>query len=109
MKAICLAILCAILVSVAQIFFKIGSEQLPEIITNWPIFLGIILYGLGFLVLITAFKEGEVTVIFPIVATSYIFVTAFALYIFNEPVSLFRWIGVLLIFAGVTMIGVGRK
>ncbi|MBW2973178.1 EamA family transporter [Candidatus Woesearchaeota archaeon] len=109
LKAICLAILCAIFISIAQIFQKIGAQRLPEILTNWPIFIGIFLYIIALLALITAFKEGEITFVFPIVAVSYILVTVYALLIFNEPISTLRWIGVVLIFAGVTMIGAGKK
>lgn len=107
--AIGLAFLCALLVSIAQIFLKMGAGRLPEIITNWPAFLGLVIYGFGFIALMMAFKEGEVTVIFPIVATSYIFVTVFAMLIFNEPISYFKWLGVLVIFIGVILIGVNKK
>lgn len=107
LKAICLAILCAILAATAQIFQKLGGNMLPEI--TWPIFIGLLLYAIALLAFITALKEGEVTVIFPIVAVSYILVTIYAILIFNEPISILRWTGVLLIFAGVTMTGAGRK
>lgn len=109
LKAIGLAILCAIFISTAQIFQKLGAQRLPEILTNWPIFVGILLYIIAWLALIAAFKEGEVTFVFPIVAISYILVTIYALLIFNEPISSLRWAGVVLIFAGVTMIGAGKK
>ena len=107
LKAICLALLCAFLAATAQIFQKMGGNNLPAI--TWPIFIGLLLYAIGWLVLIIALKEGELTVIFPIVAVSYIIVTIYALMIFNEQISTLRWIGVMLIFLGVVMIGVGRK
>lgn len=107
LKAISLAFLCAFLAATAQIFQKMGGNSLPDI--TWPIFAGILIYTIGWIVFITALKEGDVTVIFPIVATSYVIVTIYALLIFNEPISMLRWAGVILIFAGVAMIGVGRK
>ena len=108
-KAIGLALVCAILVATAQVFQKLGADRLPELITNWPLFLGILLYGLGFLALITAFKEGEVTVIFPIVATSYVIVPIFAYYVFDESLGIMKIIGMILLFAGVVCIGRDRK
>jgi len=107
LKAISLAFLCAFLAATAQIFQKMGGSNLPEI--TWPIFAGILIYTIGWIVFITALKEGDVTVIFPIVATSYIIVTIYALVIFNEQISLLRWMGVIFIFVGIAMIGVSRK
>ena len=109
LKAIGLAILCAVFVSTATVFQKFAGERLPAIITNWPILVAILFYFLGLLFLIKAFKHNDVTAIYPIVATSYILSTLYAMIIFGESISPLRWIGVLLVFIGVTMIGVGNK
>ncbi|MBD3303842.1 EamA family transporter [Candidatus Woesearchaeota archaeon] len=107
LKAIGLALLCAVFVSTAQIFQKIAGNNLPEL--TLPILAGLLLYTIGWIFFITALKDGELTVVFPIVATSYIITAIYAATIFNEQISLLRWIGIALIFAGVAMIGVGRK
>jgi len=107
--AIGLAILCAVFVSTATVFQKFAGERLPAIITNWPILVAILFYFLGLLFLIKAFKHNDVTAIYPIVATSYILSTFYAMIIFGELISPLRWIGVILVFIGVTMIGVGNK
>ncbi|MBW3004456.1 DMT family transporter [Candidatus Woesearchaeota archaeon] len=107
LKAIGLALLCAFLAATAQIFQKMGGNNLPEL--TWPILIGLLLYAIGWAALIIALKEGELTVVFPIVATSYIIAAIYAVVIFNEQISLLRWIGIALIFAGVAMTGVGRK
>jgi len=107
LKAIGLALLCAFLAATAQIFQKIGGNNLPEI--TWPILIGLMLYTIGWIVFITALKDGDLTVVFPIVATSYIIAAIYAVMIFNEQITMLRWIGIALIFAGVAMIGVSRK
>ncbi|MBW3002127.1 EamA family transporter [Candidatus Woesearchaeota archaeon] len=107
LKAIGLALLCALFVSTAQIFQKLGGNNLPEL--TWPLLVGLLLYTLGWVALITALKEGALTVVFPIVATSYILAAIYAVVIFNEQISLLRWVGIALIFAGVAMVGVSRK
>ena len=107
LKAIGLALLCAFLAATAQIFQKIGGNNLPEI--TWPILIGLILYSIGWFVFITALKDGDLTVVFPIVATSYIIAAIYALIIFHEQITTLRCIGIVFIFTGVTMIGVGRK
>lgn len=107
LKAIGLALLCAFLVATAQIFQKIGGSNLPEL--TWPILIGLLLYTIGWIFFITALKNGELTVVFPIVATSYIITAIYAAIIFNEQISLLRWAGIALIFAGIAMVGAGRK
>lgn len=107
LKAISLALLCALFVSTAQIFQKIAGNNLPEL--TWPILVGLLLYAIGWIFFITALKNGELTIVFPIVATSYIITAIYAATIFNEQISILRWIGIALIFAGVTITGVGRK
>lgn len=107
LKAIGLALLCAVLVATAQIFQKLGGNNLPEL--TWPILIGLLLYTTGWIFFITALKNGELTVIFPIIATSYILAAIYAAIIFNEQISLLRWTGIALIFAGVAMVGAGRK
>ena len=107
LKAIGLALLCAFLVATAQIFQKMGGNNLPEL--TWPILAGILLYTLGWAAFITALKDGELTAVFPIVATSYIIAAIYAVTIFHEHISLLRWAGIALIFVGVAMVGVSRK
>ena len=109
LKAICLAFLCAFFVSTATVFQKIAGTNLPEILTNWPIIAAAIFYFLGLLFLIKALKQANVTTIYPLVATSYIITTFYALLIFQEKINTLRWIGVIIVFIGVTMIGVSKK
>ena len=109
LKAISLALLCALLVSTATVFQKFAGERLPELITNWPILAAVFFYFLGLLFLVYALKHAEVTTIYPLVAVSYIISTLYALLIFQETITIFRWLGVLFIFLGVTLIGVGKK
>lgn len=102
--AIGLIILTTILISLAQPFFKIGAENLPEIFTNWTLFIGILIYAIATISLMYAFKGGDVTVLYPIIATGYIWVSLIAIFIFNESMPPLKWIGVTAIFAGIILI-----
>jgi len=111
--AIGLMVLCTAFTSVAQVFYKLGASRLEfdiiSLITNLPLITGMILYVLGAFIMIIAFKGGEVSVLYPIVATSYIWVSLMSLYFFNENLNLFRWIGIFVIIAGVIFISIGSK
>jgi len=111
--AIGLIILCTAFTSVAQVFYKAGAKALEfnliSLITNIPLIIGLALYGIGAVLMILAFKGGEVSVLYPIIATSYIWVTLLSFLLFNENVNAFRIIGILFIVFGVVFVSVGSK
>jgi len=111
--AITLMILCTAFTSMAQVFYKLGANKLQfnliSIITNLPLLTGMALYILGAIIMIAAFKGGEVSVLYPIIATSYIWVSLLSIYFFNETLNLFRWIGIFVIIIGIIFISIGSK
>jgi len=107
--AIFLMVLCTLFTSLAQVFYKLGALRLPEIFTNYPIFIGLILYGIGAVIFITALKLDEVTILYPIIATSYIWVSFLSWGIFSESINIFKWIGIAFIIAGISTIAFGNE
>lgn len=108
LSAIMLSLFCALLGSVGQTFFKLGSKKISSDlfswISNWQIILGLTLYGLSAILFIVALKYGKLSVLYPIIATSYIWVILISHYILKEQVNYLNWIGVSLIFCGVSII-----
>lgn len=106
-------VLCTALTSFAQIFYKKASSSLSSNIiswiTNYDLIIGLSLYAVGAVMMIYAFKDGEVTVLYPIIALSYIWVSLLAVYFFHETVTVFEMIGIGLVVAGVIFIGFGGK
>jgi len=102
-----------LLTSTAQIFWKSGIDKLEfnllSIITNANILIGILLYSVGGILLILSFRGGEVSVLYPIIATSYIWVSILSIYFLNETMNIFKWLGVLTIIAGIVLIGFSSK
>jgi drug/metabolite transporter (DMT)-like permease len=111
--AIGIVVACTLFTSFAQIFYKFGADRLSfdliSIITNWPIILGIALYGIGAVLLIAALKGGDVSVLYPIIATSYIWVSLLSMYFFGEVINLYKWTGIILIFFGVISVAKGGR
>ncbi|MBI2666205.1 EamA family transporter [Candidatus Woesearchaeota archaeon] len=98
-KAIVLAIICTLFTSLGQLSWKLGVGKIDfahwQTLLNFFFLLGFFLYGLGFLLLVRALKEGELTVVFPIVATSYVWVSLFSPLLFpSDHMNLLKWIGV---------------
>jgi|TARA_B100001971_G_scaffold206039_1_gene224296 undecaprenyl phosphate-alpha-L-ara4N flippase subunit ArnE len=111
--AIGIVFFTTLLTSTAQIFWKSGIEKLEfnllSIITNANILIGILLYIIGGILLIISLRGGEVSVLYPIIATSYVWVSILSIYFLNEFMSLYKWLGVFTIIAGIVMIGFGSK
>ena len=111
--ALGLVVVCTLFTSFAQIFYKLGADRLSfdliSLITNWQIIIGLILYGIGAVLLITALKGGDVSVLYPIIATSYIWVSLLSMYFFGEIINLYKWVGIGFIFFGVILVAKGGK
>lgn len=106
--SIFLMIIVTFLISVAQLFYKIGANRLEfnfiNIITNYPLIIGIVIYGIGAVFFVVALKGGEVSVLYPMLATSYIWVNLLSKYFLGESLNFFKWLGIIFIFAGVGFI-----
>jgi drug/metabolite transporter (DMT)-like permease len=111
--AIIAMFLTTILTSTAQILYKFGvgnlSFDLISVITNWQIILGLALYGIGAAVMIKSLKYGNVSTLYPIIATSYIWVSIGSSVFFGEMMNLLKWVGVAVIVLGVSIISYGSK
>jgi len=108
-----LILLCTLFTSVAQVLYKFGADKLSfdilSIITNYPLIIGLCLYGLSAVLLIIAFKGGEVSTLYPIIATSYVWVSILSIYFLSEVMTPLKWTGVIIIFLGVSFVGIGSK
>lgn len=111
--AIGIVFLCTFLTSVAQVFYKWAALDLSfnpiALITNIPLIIGLSLYAVGAVLLIIGLKGGELTVLYPVVATSYIWVSLMSTKFLpvTESMNFMKWGGVFVIFAGISLIGFG--
>ena len=109
MWAVGLVLLCALMTGFAQLFFKIGADQLPLLFINWPIVIGLTLFAIEAIIFMLAYKGGDVSVLFPVFATSYIWVSLLSKYWLNEPLNVYKWIGIFIIVLGISIIGKGSQ
>jgi drug/metabolite transporter (DMT)-like permease len=107
-KAIFLMISCTIFTSLAQLFLKSGVAKIQwsfiGMITNWTLILGVIFYGLGALIMIFALKQGELSLLYPFLSLSYVWVPILSIFVVHESLVLFQWLGIALIIFGASLI-----
>ncbi len=108
-----LVLFTTLLTSSAQLLWKKGSATLTfdilNIITNYYIIGGILLYVIGGALMIISFRGGEVSVLYPIIATSYIWVSLLSVKFLGEVMNFYKWLGIMAIIAGIISIGFGSK
>ncbi|HLD14985.1 MAG TPA: EamA family transporter [Candidatus Nanoarchaeia archaeon] len=78
--------------------------NLKGILFNKYLIIGIIFYALSVLIFIYLLKFAEVSVLYPAIATVYIWVSLFSTKMLDEKMSSKKWMGVLLIILGVIFI-----
>ena len=109
-----LVLFTTLLTSSAQIFYKLGSQtlvlrELSAIFTNYYLIGGLLLYAVGGTLMILSLRGGEVSVLYPIMATSYIWVSFLSTRFLGEAMNGFKWLGIASIMAGIVLIGFGSK
>lgn len=109
MKGILLVMLVTVLNGAGQLLQKIGMDSfrpdLFSIFTNPHLLAGIFLYALSALLLVYAFKHGPLSVLFPFVSLTFVWVIILSYLVLQEPVGLNEIIGTAAIIAGVSFVG----
>jgi multidrug transporter EmrE-like cation transporter len=114
-RAVLLVALATFLGAAAQILMKLGTEHslrnpgLMGLLTDVPLIAGYSLYGLMTVMIVVAFKDGELSVLYPIISLSYVWVTALSYFVFHDSLNGYKMTGLALIIGGVAVIGRGAK
>lgn len=114
-----LTILISILMNtVGQILLKIGSQKLKvlslapstlfsdllRLFQTPEIMLGLLLFGAGFLLWVKVLTRNELSYAYPMVSLSYVLVVIASYFLFNEPLTITKGLGVGVIILGVVFI-----
>ncbi len=107
-KIILLTALAAFIGSIGQLEFKRGADNLQFdiklLLTNYHLILAIAVYCVSTVLYVYALSKEQLSILYPIVATSYIWTLMFSKIFLKEQVGLTSWAGVFFILLGVTLI-----
>src|SRR5882757_7583815 len=89
-KPVYLVLVCTLFAASAQVLLKFGAQHpmppldlssfvslmgfMRKLITNWPLVIGYSLHGCNAMLLILALRDGELSILMPVYALSYIWV-----------------------------------
>jgi multidrug transporter EmrE-like cation transporter len=112
-RAVILVCCCTLTGAAAQILMKVGMTRFHldawAILTNLPLMAGYALYGLNTLLLVLALRDGQLSMLYPIIALTYVWVTLLSYTLLREPPNAFKNIGIATIMIGVAVLGRGGK
>ncbi len=112
-RAILMIVAFTIVAAIAQPLFKTGANRLfanPTIaglVTDIPLITGLALYGFGSALMILALRHGELSVLYPLISLSYVWVAILSVVIFHEAMTPMKIAGIATIIAGVATLGRG--
>ena len=106
-KGIIFVILSTLFTSSGQLLWKWGVDSTAKSMFNLPLIFGTLIYGLAALLLLLALRYGEITLIYPFIASSYVWVSLASSLFFNDTLSGLKMAGIALIIVGVILVCTG--
>lgn len=112
MWAAVMILLAAFLGSFGALKFKTGANKLEfnlkALSTNYELMKGVMIYGISTVFYVIGIKGGELSVLFPLVSTGYIWTCLLSIKFLGEHMNRTKWTGIALILVGVSLIGIGH-
>ncbi|MDZ4802747.1 MAG: EamA family transporter [Bryobacteraceae bacterium] len=117
-RSVLLVFLCTLIGAAAQVLFKLGSASmtgstpvqiLTHVFTSPALLLGFACYGINTLLLVLALRKGELSMTYPIISLTYVWVSILSVLVFHESMNGFKIAGLGIVVAGVAVLGRGGR
>jgi len=106
-----LVLLAAFIGSFGSLYFKRGADRLKfnlkAVLGNYDLLKGVLVYGASTIFYVVGLKGGELSVLFPLVSTGYIWVCLISVRLLGERMNALKWAGIASIILGASLIGLG--
>jgi drug/metabolite transporter (DMT)-like permease len=120
-KSVYLVFGCTVFAAGAQVMLKFGANHpMPGVnpsqlsswiafatglLGNWQLLLGYSLHACNALLLILALRDGELSMLYPIIALTYVWVNILSMYFFGDHMNFWKAAGIVLVIGGVALMG----
>lgn len=113
LSSILLVIVASFIGSFGAVFLKAGAgklrRNLQSLIFNWRLAAGVVFFLLSSYFFLLGVKNGELTVLYPMVALGYLWTLLWSRMFFGEPFTRNKFFGLSLILAGLVCLGFGNR
>ena len=79
------------------------------LLTNFPLIGGCLFYGLFTIAMVLALRDGELSMLYPIIALTYVWVTLLTYWLLKETPNIYKNLGIVTIVIGVAVLGRGGR
>jgi multidrug transporter EmrE-like cation transporter len=120
-KSVYMVLGCTVFAAAAQVLLKFGATHampqmnpadpstwtpfLMALLGNYPLVLGYCAHSGNALLLILALRDGELSMLYPIIALTYVWVNLLSMYFFHENMNVWKALGIALVIGGVAFLG----
>ncbi len=113
LSSILLVVAASFIGSFGAVFLKAGSGKLGgsivSLLSNWRLAAGIFAFLLSSVFFVKGLQHGELSVLYPICALSYVWTLIWSRLFFQEPLTRGKFLGLGLILLGLTFMGIGNQ
>ena len=105
-----LVLLGSIIGALGTLIIKRGTNKyysFLRLLKSKSLWIGLSLYGVSVIIYVLALSQERLSVIYPIVSTTYIWTTLFSVKFLGEKMNKYKWLALVGIVIGVTLIGFG--
>jgi drug/metabolite transporter (DMT)-like permease len=99
--------------SFGAVFLKSGALRmdrgLKALLTNWHLAAGASFYVLSSLFFVAGLRNGELTILYPMVSLGYVWTLLWSRIFFHEPLTRNKFLGLALIMGGITVLNMGNR
>jgi uncharacterized membrane protein len=99
--------------SFGALYLKTGAAKLNlglrYLILNGRLLLGVTLFATSSLAYVVALRQGELSVLYPLVSMGYIWTLVWSALFLKERITRNKLLGLLLIVLGIVLIGIGKS
>lgn len=99
---IALMLCCSVALCLGQFIWKSYDGLLPLVV-------GFVIYGMGALIMLVAYRFGRLSVLQPVNSVTYVFAVFIGALFFDEGITAWRLVGVALIVAGIVLLAGGEE
>lgn len=117
-RSVLIVVACTVMGAIAQVLIKLGANHLAHasllatfssIFTVPTLFLGYCLYGVFAVLMVYALRHGELSILYPVIALTFVWVSILSAMIFHEAMNPMKIAGIAVIVAGVAVLGWGSR
>ncbi len=99
--------------SFGAVFLKAGAgrlhRKLVTLIFNWRLAAGVALFLLSSYFFVLGVRQGELTILYPMVSLGYVWTLFWSRLFFGEPFTRNKFLGLGLILAGIVFLSLGNR